>query len=170
MDLLCISLIAFVVLWAVGVFTFIPSLQLTSKVGNMGYIKIQVPPKGGPGGGDSPPSNGEPELGLFTDDKQTTKLESINWGTIEPGSRNFHSVFFSNLGNVDLQLGLATENWEPSNASDYITLSWDLKPTTLPKQTGLPANFVLNVDSKIVDVEPRVSEFSFDIIITVNTL
>ena len=125
---------------------------------------------GGDGGGGSPDSDVETlELLVYADESKTTQLKSINWGTVEPGSQNYYPAFLFNPGEVDIRVDLATENWKPPEAAEYMVLSWDSNGD-LTKLTDSPVNFALKVGSEIVKAEPQIREFSFDIILAVNAV
>jgi len=92
----------------------------------------------------------------------TNRVTEINWGLVEPNSTTNATIFLKNPGNAPITLGLSTENWNPSSASDYIALSWDYAGQTIDPGAVIQVNLVLSVSSNIT----AITSFRFDIIIT----
>ena len=63
-------------------------------------------------------------VGVYCDIDCTSTVTEIDWGLLEPGGTANVTVYLKNEGNTPLTLSLNTEEWDPSNASDYITLQW----------------------------------------------
>jgi hypothetical protein len=81
---------------------------------------------------------------------------------LDPGSNKTMTVYIRNEGNAVAALSEATQNWNPSTASSYMTLNWNYANQTLS------VNQVLQVRLTLV-VSPTVSgiiNFSFNITIT----
>ena len=58
------------------------------------------------------------------------------------------TVFVRSEGNTAITLSMNTTNWNPPNASDFITLSWDyggqvIDPNEVVGATGLVVNIVM---------------------------
>jgi len=73
----------------------------------------------------------------------------------------FGAIFLRNEGNAPIVLSINTENWNPPNASKYITLSWDYAGQTINPGTVLKANLTLAVTFNIT----RTTSFRFDIVL-----
>jgi len=54
---------------------------------------------------------------------------------------------------------LWTENWNPTNAQDSITLAWNYDDSWIPASSAIEVVFTLSVDPNITDIV----NFSFDI-------
>ncbi|MEM3480033.1 MAG: hypothetical protein QW702_00470 [Candidatus Bathyarchaeia archaeon] len=68
-----------------------------------------------------------------------------------------------NTGNVPITLSLSTENWNPSNAGSYMTLTWDYtSETKIQSNSALKVTLTLTVSSSIQGI----TNFSFNIVIT----
>jgi len=102
-------------------------------------------------------------VGVYEEIDCTTPVTSINWGTVEPGESMNYSIFIRNEANVPTTLTLNTENWNPSNASTWITLNWDYTGETLSVNEVIDVTLTLTVYTAI---PARITTFSFDIIIT----
>jgi len=93
----------------------------------------------------------------------TQKVESIEWGSLTPGSTSEATVFVRNEDvNSPCVLHLSTANWVPLKASRYIELLWDYDRRIIEIQEILPTTLKLRVASNI----HAIAEFNFDIIIS----
>jgi hypothetical protein len=101
-------------------------------------------------------------VGAFWDIDCTSRVTEIDWGLVEPGQHVNATIYLKNEGNAPITLSINTENWSPSNASNYITLSWDYAGQKVDPRTVVKVNLTLSVSSNVT----RVTNFSFDIIIT----
>lgn len=70
--------------------------------------------------------------------------------------------YLRNEGNVPITLLLDIENRSPSNASNYITLSWDYKDQTVDQGAVVRIDLILAVSSDITGI----TNFTFDIVVT----
>lgn len=101
-------------------------------------------------------------LKAFHDPECTIPLTVIEWGMLELGGSYTFECYLLNDGSAPSTLTMHTENWNPTEASNYLTLTWDAENKTLQPKIPLMATFSLNVNQDIQGIE----EFSFDIIIT----
>lgn len=92
----------------------------------------------------------------------TNRVTEINWGLVEPNSKTNATIFLKNPGNAPITLLLSTENWNPSNALNYIALTWDYAGQTINPGAVAKVNLTLAVSSNITGI----TSFSFDIVIT----
>jgi len=100
-------------------------------------------------------------VGVYIDSICSTPLTSIPWGTLEPGQSQDIVCFIKNEGTSESTLSMYTSNWSPSDAEDYLNLSWDYSGVAINAGSVAQVTFTLNVDSSIEDI----SNFSFDITI-----
>jgi hypothetical protein len=101
-------------------------------------------------------------VGIYKDVGCTQPLNSVDTGSMSPGAVTNTTAYIRNEGDQPITLLLQTSNWNPSNASDYITLTWNYN--------GLPVG-VNNVIHLVLSlyVSPAIEgipTFSFDAIIT----
>jgi len=104
-------------------------------------------------------------VGVYWHRNCSDTVSFIEWGNIEPGSVKNVSLFIRNEGTVAADLFLSTDNWNPSNASEFMTLSWDYNGQTLKRSK-------IDLVALTLQVSPSVSgikSFSFDIIIGATT-
>ena len=102
------------------------------------------------------------EVKVYWNSGCTEEVTRIEWGIIEPGSVKEIRVFVKNTGNVNIILSLETKNWNPSNASKYITLTWNYRRQTLSPNKYISLKLKLSVSPKINGMR----DFSFDTLIT----
>ena len=103
-------------------------------------------------------------VGVYWDQALTNPVASINWGTLEPGLNVNRTVYIRNEGNTAATLNMTTSNWNPSNASSYMTLSWDYAGQTLSVNEVRQVKLTLFVSASITGI----TDFSFDITIAAN--
>lgn len=101
-------------------------------------------------------------VGVYWDQACTNAVDSINWGTIEPGSTVNKICYIRNEGNSVSTLSLQTSNWNPTEASNYMSLSWDYGGQSMDPDEVVRVTFTLSVSSTIQDI----TSFSFDITIS----
>lgn len=81
---------------------------------------------------------------------------------VEPSSMNNVTVYVRNEGDVAASISLSTENWNLSNASDYLTLSWNYDGRPLNPLDVVQVTLTLTVSSSV----QRITSSSFDTIIS----
>jgi len=100
-------------------------------------------------------------VGVYWDAALTNQVSSINWGVLEPGSNKTVSVYIRNEGNSAVTLSLQTSNWNPTNASTHMTLSWDYNGQSINVGSSILVKLTLSVSASISGI----NNFSFDIVI-----
>jgi|YelNatPaOPRAMG01_1025707.scaffolds.fasta_scaffold05274_11 hypothetical protein len=101
-------------------------------------------------------------LSVYWESSCTNVVSSIDWGALTPGSNNPKTIYIKNEGNVPVTLSMTTGNWNPSTASNYISLAWNRESTVLAAGSVVSAVLTLTVSSSISGI----TSFSFDITIT----
>jgi len=100
-------------------------------------------------------------VGVYWDNQCTNPLSSINWGTLEPGSSTNVTCYIRNEGNSPSNLSMTKSNWNPPNASNYITLNWNYGGQIINPSGVIQVTFTLAVSASIQGI----TSFSFDITI-----
>lgn len=100
-------------------------------------------------------------VGVYLDGSCSNAVSFVDWGTNEPGSTKNITVYIRNEGNGVITLFLGTDNWTPSNASNYMALSWDYAGQPIGPQEVVQIALTLSTSP---DIE-GITNFSFDIII-----
>ena len=96
---------------------------------------------------------------VYADAGLSQILSQIAWGTLDPGESASFSAWIKNTGSDAQRLVLWTENWIPTDAQNFIVLSWDYANSWIPAGDSLQVEFTLSVAPTI----DGVSSFSFDI-------
>lgn len=99
---------------------------------------------------------------IFNDNNCTQPCNNIAWGSLTPGDSINQTIYIKNCGNKPITVIMTTENWSPTNASSYLTLSWDKENSNLNPNQIIQASLILTAESDITSI----TEFDFDIIIT----
>lgn len=100
-------------------------------------------------------------LDAYHDSDCTLPLTEIDWGLIEIGQTYPYNAYLLNTGNSNATINMTTQNWNPQNASKFLTLTWDSQNKTLQPQKPLEVQFSLTVSNKTKDI----TTFSFDILL-----
>jgi len=103
-------------------------------------------------------------VGVYWDRNCNNTVSFIDWGEIGPGSVKDISLFIRNEGTIAEGLFLSTDYWSPSNASEFMTLSWDYSGQTLDPLEIVTVALTLQVSPSIEGIK----SFSFDIVIGAN--
>lgn len=101
-------------------------------------------------------------VGIYWDSPCTNRTSSVNWGALDPGASKTVTVYVRNEGTTGVTLSKATQNWNPSTASSYMTLNWNYSGQTLSVNQVLQVKLTLTVSSTVSGI----TSFSFDITIT----
>jgi len=100
-------------------------------------------------------------VGVYRDNECVNVLSSVDWGVLEPGASKNVTFYIRNELSLVSTLSMYTSNWSPSNASDYLTLSWDYGGQAINPDEVIQVTFTLSVDAGIEGI----TNFSFDITI-----
>ncbi len=100
-------------------------------------------------------------IGVYEDPGCTISVAQIDWGMVEPGDGATFDAYIKNESNVPITLTMYTENWNPANASNFISLSWDYNGSKILVDGSIPVAFLLNVDPATAGID----SFSFTIVI-----
>jgi hypothetical protein len=98
-------------------------------------------------------------LGVYWDAALTNTVSSIGWGTINPGSNSNATVYIRNEGDTAVNLTMSTVNWNPSTASNYVTLTSDYGGQSIGAVGVIVVKLTLSVSASTTGI----TTFSFDI-------
>jgi hypothetical protein len=101
-------------------------------------------------------------IAAYRDAGCTTTASEIPWGTLAPGSSGEYVFYIKNEGTSSLNLFLNTENWSPTNAANYITLSWNYGGQKVAPNQAIQITLTLTVSQSISGID----SFGFDIVLT----
>jgi hypothetical protein len=100
-------------------------------------------------------------LGLYWDNACTNTTVAVDWGLFSPGAASSVTFHVRNEGSSAVKLNLTTRNWNPANASEHITLTWNLEGQIFEPQTVETATLTLSVSANISGI----TNFSFDTLV-----
>lgn len=101
-------------------------------------------------------------FGIYWDQQCTAATSSLDWGLLEPGSSTDVTLYLRNEGNSALTLSMASANWSPANATDYLTLTWNREGQQVNADEVLKFVITLSVSTDVQGID----SFNFDIIIS----
>lgn len=88
-------------------------------------------------------------------------MTSIDWGVFDPGSSDSVTCYIRNEANADSTLSMYTSNWNPPDAADYVSFTWDYGGQSITPEDVIRVVFTLSVAADIQGI----ASFSFDITI-----
>jgi len=100
-------------------------------------------------------------VSVYWDLACTNEVSSLDWSALEPGSAENKTIYIKNTGNAVETLSLDTENWNPANASTYITLTWNYDGLPIDPNGIVEVTMTLTISPSITGI----TSFSFDILI-----
>jgi hypothetical protein len=105
----------------------------------------------------------------YWDESLENKTEEINWDTIWVGSSKNVTLYLLSTSNVETVLKLNTTNWNPTNISKYMNLSWNYDGTPINHGEVIRVTMILSAPPSVrfnnYIISNNVKEFIFDIII-----
>lgn len=100
--------------------------------------------------------------GVYWDGNCNNAVYYIDWGLVDPGLAKNVTFHIRNEGNYPVTLFLDADNWNPENASNYLTLSWDYGGETVSPNENIEVTLHLLASSEIEGI----TDFSFDVVIS----
>jgi hypothetical protein len=101
-------------------------------------------------------------MGVYSDINCTSKVGSIDWGSLQPGSLKKVSVYIRNEGGIPIYLSLSTTSWQPSSASTFMNLDWNYSEKKIYPSEVVPMILELSISPNI----KAITTFSFNIVIS----
>jgi hypothetical protein len=99
---------------------------------------------------------------ILTGDYLSVDKSSIDWGVLIPAENKTQEILITNNAPVAQKLSLTTAVWDPANASDYISLTWNYSGSSVAAKASIPVALEIHVDPLIFGI----SNFTFNIIIS----
>ena len=85
-------------------------------------------------------------LGVYTDSLCTQNATALNVGDLNPGDLATQTVYVKNTGTVPETLTMTVSNWNPTDAGNALTLTWDQQNNVLNAGEVVKATLTLTVD------------------------
>jgi len=108
-----------------------------------------------------PPPTEPSEIGIYSDYYCTNAISSVDWGTLHFGVTRYSTIYIKNAAAATIGLTMIVENWNPSSAMTYISLSWNRENYELSPGSVVEVTLTLSVASGSGTVD-----FRADIVIT----
>ena len=131
------------ILVTAGTFALVEAVSIAKEFSNQGKLKAV-------------------DIGLYWDNACINAMNGVNWGSFSPGASNNVTLYVRNQGDSTVRLNLTTQNWNPANASELITLTWNREGQVLKPQMVVMATLSLSVSANTNGI----TNFSFDTIVT----
>lgn len=100
-------------------------------------------------------------VSLFWDKACTSKVTSVTWGLITPGTTTNKYVYVKNDGTATGTLSMSYGNWTPAAAASYFTLAWNCSSYAISRNAVVCAKLTLTAQATIAGV----TDFNFIIVI-----
>ena len=89
---------------------------------------------------------------VYWDSGCTDTVSAINWGILEPGDSLTKTVYVKNTGNAPVTLKMTCSGWDPPEAVDHFTLSWDKEGAVIPPDAVVAVVLTLSVSDAIYGI------------------
>lgn len=99
---------------------------------------------------------------VYADEGLTKEISSVDWGAIPPGGTSAVTFWIKSTSTVPINLTLTTDVWNPPQAQQYLTLSWDYNNSTMQPNAVIVTDLTLKVSPQVSGI----TTFSFDMVIT----
>jgi hypothetical protein len=120
------------------------AIQISNTISTVGTLKLSV------------------GIGVYSDANYANRLSTIDWGTLEPGATQSHSMYILIEGISPLTLSMSTSSWSPSSASNYLTLTWKFNNgQKIDPEKFAEVTLTLTVSAGITGI----ASFNYDLIV-----
>jgi hypothetical protein len=99
---------------------------------------------------------------IYSDSACKNPVTSLNWGSLNVGSSKSIILYVRNEGKTNTRLVMASTNWSPANASNYMKITWNYNNKILNSWSSVKLTLTLATAQNT----PSMTNFSCDIIIT----
>ncbi len=106
-------------------------------------------------------ANSTIDLRFFSDSGCVNRLNSITWGSLEPGSVKQCLIYIKNFGSSNVTTISSISNWDSASSEKYLSLTWDGADTVISPGSVAATTLKLTVSPKIQDV----GAFSVDVVL-----
>ena len=100
-------------------------------------------------------------IGIYSNSQCSNQLNSVSWGTLQPGGTQTATCYIRNEGNTPITLTLQVSNWNPAAASNYLALNWNYNNQPISPNQVVQVTLTLSVNPNIQGI----TTFGFDITI-----
>ena len=101
-------------------------------------------------------------VGVYWDPSCTNDTSSIQFGLLDSGSTKSFTLYLKNEGNTELTLSMIAQNWNPTQAGTYMSVSWNREGAHIAAGQTTSCVLTLNVSPNIQNID----SFDLNVIIT----
>ena len=146
-----------------------PSYWNSTEIGNYGEIRLPHDSSGSNQAESSQTSTDSSSCDTITmigvsaywDSTLRMRVNAISWGYLAAGTQKSYIIYIFNYGTGPATLSISTSNWNPPNASSYLTLTWSYSGQSLYAGATVPVTLTLTASQNITGID----QFNFDITI-----
>ena len=91
-------------------------------------------------------------VGVYWDSVCNSPVSSIDFGLLEAGSQKDFTFYLRNEGNTDISLNMTSKNWDPIDAADYMSLTWNREGQQMRPDQVTSCLMTLSVSPNIQDI------------------
>ena len=102
------------------------------------------------------------DVGVYSNIECSQNCTSISWGSLYPSNSTTRTVYVKNIGTVPITLSMTPVNWDPTDASTYLTLTWNQQGTVLGVGDSVTATLTLTAAADTGDLQ----DFNVNIVIS----
>jgi hypothetical protein len=88
-------------------------------------------------------------------------LSQVDFGLLDAGSQKDFTFYLRNEGNTDIALSMTAKNWNPTEAANYMSLTWNREGQLMEPDQVMSCVLTLTVSPNIQDIS------SYDLTITI---
>ena len=103
-------------------------------------------------------------LEIYTNPDCTKNCTTLNFGELKPGQVTNQTIYLKNTENTSITLSMNANEWNPTEAGNWLVISWNREGTTLNSKEVISATFTLNVDTSVKGF----SNFNFNLAVLSN--
>jgi hypothetical protein len=92
-------------------------------------------------------------VGVYSNIQCSHNCTSISWGSLYPGNSTTRTVYVKNTGTVPITLSMTPVNWDPTDASTHLTLTWNQQGTVLGVGDSVTATLTLTAAGDTGDLQ-----------------
>jgi len=100
-------------------------------------------------------------ISIYEDAGCTVPLTEIDWGLVSPASSVPYEAWLKNEGSVVVTVTMSVAKWVPSEASEYMSLTWSCEGVSVSVDGTVSCIFTLEIFEDVAGI----TDFSFDILL-----
>jgi hypothetical protein len=92
-------------------------------------------------------------VGVYTNSACNNPLSSVDFGLLDAGSQKDITFYLRNEGNTDIDLSMTSKNWNPTEAADYLSLTWNREGQLMEPDQVISCVMTLTVSPNIQNID-----------------